>query len=106
MSDQDIIDNIDVSLREHTTPGAPSDGSYCCARAVFDALRAAGYVVVKLPKPGEPVLIDEEPKTVRVDKYDGVTVDGGIGNVSMFSAEARDLAAALLAAANYAEEDK
>ena len=148
MSDQEIIDTIDVSLREHMTPGAPSDGSYCCARAVLAALRER-YAIVPRPEPpigGYEHIVESGKKRYAIvelpsstpgwwDCYedDGDPPDHIVhgeecaeyvvttwfehsGEVQISHqgepmepislSAARKFAAALLAAANYAEEDK
>jgi len=77
------------------------------ADAVLADLRAAGYAIVELPKPDEG----------RDDWLDGgvhLTHDGYVmheedddgGHTCYTAGEARDLAAALLAAAEYAERDQ
>lgn len=112
MSDQDIIDNIDVSLREHMTPGAPSGGSYCCAWAVLDGLRER-YAIVEKPPPSsdERKLTEDISYQVwRCEPYGNVEAfsDGSVavdvcGSDTGTVSEGRRFAAALLAAADKAD---
>lgn len=78
---------------------------------VLDALRAAGYAVVKLPQPLSkamwPVVMSGETEVVAVPS-NGINGDpigvSGIGGLS--APEARALAAALLAAADASEASR
>ena len=58
MSDQDIIDTIaDVLRQAELRPIVQSPSGR--AGAVLAALRDAGYAIVKLPEPGEPLSAEE-----------------------------------------------
>ena len=80
----------------------------CYAGHVADAILAIpGIAVVELPEPAEavrcwPALVGGEPESVYLAQGE-VIVSGGL---RLYADEARDLAAALLAAADYAERDQ
>ncbi|HOW93038.1 MAG TPA: hypothetical protein P5534_17545 [Candidatus Paceibacterota bacterium] len=78
------------------------------AEHIADAILAIpGIAVVELPEPAEavrcwPALVGGEPESVYLAQGE-VIVSGGL---RLYADEARDLAAALLAAADYAERDQ
>lgn len=80
------------------------------ARHVADVILAIpGIAVVELPEPARvgrfrcwPALVGGEPESI-YRAGDEVVVSGGL---RLYADEARDLAAALLAAADYAERDQ
>lgn len=78
------------------------------AQHLADAILAIpGIAVVELPEPAEavrcwPVVVGGEPESVYLAQGE-VVVSGGL---RLYTDEARDLAAALLAAADYAERNQ
>lgn len=119
MSDRDIIDTIaddfNCEIVGHSSDYNGGRLTYSRSRdlaqqAIF-ALRSAGYAIVALPEhPEHPakVLIGGEPESVYVnDRDEASTNEPSItisGTVSIYADEAAPLAAALLAAAEKAEE--
>ena len=85
-----------------------SEGHRECYRRDADAILAIpGIAVVELPEPAEavrcwPALVGGEPESVYLAQGE-VIVSGGL---RVYVDEARDLAAALLAAADHAERDQ
>jgi len=78
------------------------------AEGLLAVLRTAGYAIVELPKPAEavkcwPVLVGGEPESLYLTPDGEVVVSGSL---RLYADEARDLAAALLAAADYAEREQ
>ena len=79
------------------------------ASHVADAILALpGIAVVELPEPAAavrcwPVLVGGEPESLYLTPDGEVVVSGSL---RLYADEARDLAAALLAAAEYAERDQ
>ena len=89
-------------------PTGPTAGWKRHATHLADAILAIpGVAVVELPEPAEavrcwPALVGGEPESVYLAQGE-VIVSGGL---RVYVDEARDLAAALLAAADYAERDQ
>ena len=89
-----------AELLELLRPATPSEAA--------DAILAIpGVAVVELPEPAEavrcwPALVGGEPESVYLAQGE-VIVSGGL---RLYADEARDLAAALLAAAEYAEREQ
>ena len=85
-----------------------SEGHRECYRRDADAILAIpGIAVVELPEPAEavrcwPALVGGEPESVYLAQGE-VIVSGGL---RLYADEARHLAAAFLAAADYAERDQ
>lgn len=98
-------DIIAAALTQHTTVSFPDR----VAAAVLDALQAAGYEVVLLPEPR----VVPSPNRALFEGCGKVTVERNAGMVLELNSgmafrpdDARSFAAALLAAANAAEEAK
>lgn len=117
MNDQDIIDTIADDFNNEIV-GNSSDynggrltlgRSRDLAAQALAALRAAGYVIVKLPEPepGEAAWPIDYPRQ-NATSWVFVTENSRIGfpPYRVDSSQARQLAAALLAAADAAEEGK
>lgn len=89
--------------------GCGRQGSATYREHLADAILAIpGVAVVELPEPAEavrcwPALVGGEPESVYLAAQGEVIVSGGL---RLYADEARDLAAALLAAADYAERDQ
>jgi len=88
--------------------GCGRQGSATYREHLADAILAIpGIAVVELPEPAGavrcwPALVGGEPESV-YQAGDEIVVSGGL---RLYANEARDLAAALLAAANFAERDQ
>ena len=88
--------------------GCGRQGSATYREHLADAILAIpGIAVVELPEPAGavrcwPALVGGEPESV-YQAGDEIVVSGGL---RVYADEARDLAAALLAAADYAERDQ
>ena len=101
MNDQDIIDTIADRLAPLV--GVRAEG---CAKAVLAVLRER-YAIVELPEAPYSVLIGGEPEDVYIrNDAHGDTAITVSGAFTAYVDEARDIAAALLAAADAAEADQ
>ena len=100
------LTNYDAAGREECGCGHQGNATY--REHLADAILAIpGVAVVELPEPAEavrcwPALVGGEPESVYLAQGE-VIVSGGL---RLYADEARDLAAALLAAADYAERDQ
>lgn len=100
------LTNYDAAGREECGCGHQGNATY--REHLADAILALpGVAVVELPEPAQavrcwPALVGGEPESVYLAQGE-VIVSGGL---RVYVDEARDLAAALLAAADYAERDQ
>lgn len=105
MSAQKVIHDTLDAVPASNRPVTIVNGEH--ATRILDALKAAGWVLVELPEPareleGRHLAIWDvgDHDHVRVDVFRHIAYDG----MQFEIAEARDLAAALLAAVNAAEK--
>lgn len=102
------LTNYDAAGREECGCGHQGNATY--REHLADAILAIpGIAVVELPEPARvgrfrcwPALVGGEPESI-YRAGDEVVVSGGL---RLYADEARDLAAALLAAAEYAEREQ
>ena len=117
MADEDIIDTIGAVLETRFdlayegVDGHQSWETSSVARDALAALHAAGYAIVELPEPADGEWVIQGIGNVATYAWDGSPLPPGgvrvtnIGyDLELHALKARELAAALLASADKAEE--